>query len=516
LAWPEQARRVAAKLFYGNPLYRLTLAGAVPAAVQMVPADPWAGDAAAGAGLVAGGEPTVGDMAIDHDFAWLADLQAVRSPEAVSLARQRVATWIATHGRWGLPAWRPDVLGRRLSRWLAAHDFLCDGADDEFTRACLAALAAQARHLGRVAGGAEADAGAFDVARGLIDCALYLPGRANRLTNALSCLGREINRQILPDGGHVQRSPALHLAVLKTLIAVRGALVADHAEVPTAVQNAIDRMTPMLRALRLGDGGLVQFNGTAAVPATMIDTVLAQAGTTGRALAAAPHSGFQRLTAARTTVVVDTGRPHSGPGGSAGTLAFEMSSGRHRLIINCGAHPDNDAAWRDRLRGTAAHSTVIVDDRDSTEIVPDGVRQGPATVAVDRRQGEGNTWLDLSHDGYVSSFGLVHERRLYLASSGDDLRGEDCLVGSGGRAFAVRFHLHPSLQASMNQARSTVLMKPPSGRGWQMQAAGGAIDLEESVTFIDGARKRTSQIVVSGPLQGDGATIKWRFSRIRD
>jgi uncharacterized heparinase superfamily protein len=537
MAWPERAksalvaaRRILAAVVYATPLYRLTLAGGVPATVRPMAADPWAGDAAAGTALadgarlpggrqaVPGEDPwtTVGGDAAAHGFAWLADLRAAGSAAARLKARHLVGGWMASHGGWGLPAWRPDIVGRRLSHWLAAHAFLCDGADAGFTGACLVSLTAQARHLGRVAGAGERDAGAFAVVKGLVDCALYLPGRADRLAGAVALLEREIERQVLPDGGHVQRNPALHLAVLKTLIGIRGGLAGDHAEVPTALRNAIDRMAPMLRALRLGDGGLVQFNGGGPARADEIDTVLAQAGAMGRAPSGAPHSGFQRLTAARTVVVVDAGKPPAGPGAAAGSLAFEMSSGRHRLVINCGPHPDDDEAWRDRLRGTAAHSTVSVDDRDSATIVRGGVRRGPSAVAVERRQADGNTWLDLSHDGYAASFGLVHERRLYLAASGDDLRGEDRLVGGGGRAFAVRFHLHPSLQASMNQARTTVLLKPPSGRGWQVQAAGGALGLEESVTFDGGTRKRTSQIVVSGPLQGDGATVKWRFSRLGD
>lgn len=509
-------RRIAAAAVYGNPVYRLTLAGGVPATVRPMPTDPWAGDAAAGAAMVGGPPPAFGADAWANEFIWLADLRALGSATAQETARRWVAAWIAKHGRWDRLAWRADILGRRLSIWLAAHAFLCDDAEAGFSHACLASLSAQARHLNRVAGRAGRGAGAFTVARGLVDCALYLPGRANRLGSALAFLDRELDRQILPDGGHIERSPARHLVILRTLIGIRGGLVADHSDVPAGLQNAIDRMAPMLRALRLGDGGLVQINGSAGADAAEIDTVLAEAGSTGRALTGAPHSGIQRLTASRTVVVVDAGKPPAGPGASAGTLAFEMSSGRHRLIINCGRHPDDDPAWRDRLRGTAAHSTMTVDGRDSAEIVPDGVRRGPETVSVERRQADGNVWLDLTHDGYAPTLGLVHERRLYLAASGDDFRGEDQLVGAGGQAFALRFHLHPSIQASLNQAQTAILLKPPSGRGWQMQAVGGVLGLEESVTFIGQDRKRTNQIVVFGPLQGKGATVKWRFSRIRD
>ena len=77
----------------------------------------------------------------------------------------------------------------------------------------------------------------------------------------------------------------------------------------------------------------------------------------------------------------------------------------------------------------------------------------------------------------------------------------------------MRFHLHPQVQVSLNEARTAVLLKPPSGRGWHMQADGGRLALEDSVYFGGGTRRRTSQIVVSGRLDGGAATNRWRFGR---
>ena len=503
------------RLLCANPLYRLSLAGGVPAEVRPLPPTPWPGDLGAARAIVAGerlsGEaPWAEADAADHGFAWLADLGSLGSPEARARGRALLGAWIAAHPGWSLPAWRPDVLGRRLANWLAGAAFLEAGAEAPLAADFRRSLAAQTRHLGRVAAFAGADADAFAAVAGLILAGIAMPGHGGGA--GLGLLARQVQRQVLPDGGHVQRNPALHLAVLRHLIEVRAALAAAHAQVPGAVHGAIDRMTPMLRGLRLGDGGLALFHGGGEGDSALIDAVLAQAGIKGKAVGSAPHAGFQRLAAGRTIVIVDSGAPPAG--GHAGSLGFEMSSERQRIVVNCGAYPGEDAAWQALMRSTAAHSTLVVDDAGSAEVVAGGVRRGPAEVSARRRQADGDTWLETSHDGYRRRFGLVHKRRLYLAASGQDLRGEDRLVGAGGRAFAVRFHLHPLVRASLNQARTQVLLKPPTGRGWRLQAAGGSLDLEDSVYFGAGVRQRTSQIVVSGALSGDGALVKWRLSRV--
>ena len=99
-------------------------------------------------------------------------------------------------------------------------------------------------------------------------------------------------------------------------------------------------------------------------------------------------SGFQRLAAGTSLVIVDAGSP---PGrgmdgiAHAGTLSFEMSAAHERLIVNCGTYPGAPRDWRHFMRYTAAHSTAVVDDTNSTEITDHGALEYRAgNVLVDR------------------------------------------------------------------------------------------------------------------------------------
>ncbi len=509
---------------YAAPFYPLTLRGAAFKSLRALPPDPWPGDMAAAKAILSGGLAFTGpekdpgkdaeSVAALHGFNWLSDLCKLESQAARARAQELVDDWIKAHGSWSETSWRADVLGGRLSNWCSTCEFLLAGGNADFKGRFLKSISAQARHLGRAVGSPPRDSRAFQAIKGLVHCGVCLPENEGALETGLGLLGQEIERQILPDGGHFQRNPSLLLGVMRHLVDIRDALHAAQVEAPAFLQGAMDRMAPMLRGLRLGDGGLALFNGGGEEGRQFIDQVLAQAGAKGKALSNAPHTGFQRINAGRTTLIIDTGAPQSAEAAEnahAGALSFEMSAGKARLIVNCGAPSSGDPAWRAAARATAAHSTVCVDGACSSDFLP---ARDPPKVSCARRQAEGNVWLETVHEGYKESFGLTHERKFYLDSSGADFRGEDVLTGFGGKNFVLRFHLHPQVQASLAGDGASVLLKPPAGAGWRFHAAGGAVAIEESVYMgRPGPVRRCEQITVSGPLSGSGAKVKWALRR---
>ena len=518
------ARNPLAALLYRNPIYRALLMARAPQTLALTPPDPWPGSAEAGSLVM---RPTFdfaetpGETASPsghHDFAWLRDLQAVASDAARQRARELVANWIARFGTWSEPAWRTDVTGERVVNWLSRYEFFAASADDGFRRAVLASLARQTAHLARVAGTGPKDARRLLALKGLICGAICLPGQDTRLERALAMLGAELERQVHPDGGHVERSPSQQLAVLRDLVDIRATLVAAQEEVPDILQMTIDRMAPALRAMRHGDGGLALFNGSTEEPAWMVDVVLNQADSRGKPPSSAPHSGFQRIGAGRCIVIMDSGAP--APAGldtlaHAGTLGFELSIGRERMIVNCGSWRGNDAAlactWRETGRMTAAHSALVVDDVNLAELAPGGgLGRRPQSVSCYRQEAGGEFLIDASHDGYATGRGLVHRRRLYLTADGGNLRGEDTLTGKGGNGFHIRFHLHPGVRVSKVRGKDSAVVRLGSGDVWRFHAAGAVLAVEDSIYLgWAGVVQPTRQIVLSGPLRGDGAQVKW-------
>jgi uncharacterized heparinase superfamily protein len=522
------------RLYHGSALYNQKLRRNLPDRVHGSFPLRWAGNPDAGKEILdgtfvfAGRRVSLGNVPWGaltpntptaewlHGFRWLGDLIAVGSDEAGERARDLVHTWIELNPRWSQFVWRPDILGRRLAAWLAASDVLMANVGEGRRRQFVQSAAVQARHLDRVAMDMTHTEGGIDAATGQIAAALCL--EVGDLREDLDDLEWRIERQILPDGGQLQRSPSVHMRILNNLLSIRAALQPCEADLPLGVEQAIDRMAAMLRAYRLGDGTLALFNGSKEEDPAAVDAVLADAGTKGGTPRSAAHVGFERLAAGTTVMIVDVGAPARGEASRsahAGTLSFEMSVGKDRLIVNCGAFFGDDAKWRQAARSTAAHSTVSVDETSSAEFTRDGrLRHHSVKVTAERRETDGAIWLETSHSAYRRTFRLTHHRSLYMSPLGEDIRGQDELEGSGGNTLELRFHLHPAVEASLAEDGASVGLKLPHEGRWRFLSVGGVMSLEESAYLgVSDVPIHSQQIVITFPLSGEGARVKWAIRR---
>jgi uncharacterized heparinase superfamily protein len=459
-------------------------------------------------------------LAALHGFRYLADLAATGAA-ARDCARKLVSSWLVTGSRPHPISWAPEVLGARIAAWLAHSSFLSASPDGPLDREFLDSLALQVRQLGRCVSAGRDGLARLTAVKGLICGAACGLGSPRLLKRGLAILRQALARQILEDGVHIERSPAAQCEALVILEDLRTLIETAGLAVPEDLATAIGRMSPMLRFFRHGDGGLALFNGSTTGSAKTIEAVLRRSQSKAPAPLAAGRAGFQRLAAGTVLVIQDAGAaapPGLDGSAHAGCLAFEMSDGADRMIVNCGS---SYGTLREVLRTTAAHSTLVASDVNSAEVRSGGgLGRRPARVDASREEMDGNVWVTASHDGYRDRFGLVHRRRLYLSAAGDNLRGEDTLIPDGSRditphSFAVRFHLHPDVQASLVQNGAAVLLRLPSGSGWRFQSSGGLPQLEDSIYCgEDETSRRTQQIVIAEVTQRAGAIVKWALQRL--
>jgi uncharacterized heparinase superfamily protein len=350
-----------------------------------------------------------------------------------------------------------------------------------------------------------------------------------RLETGLAALEGEVEIQILPDGGHLSRSPEALLSVWRHLVMVLETLAALNLEPPHSIRNAADRIATMVRFFRHGDGALALFQGGLENDPRVVAGLLARDEVRGSPFNHARHSGYQRLAVGRTLLLMDVGKVPPGAyalGAHAGFLAFEFSSGDSRVVVNCGAGGKTQRAWNAALRATAAHSTVTVGDTSSAVVLPPGLPRdllGPRLTegpkeALSRRLETTQGWtVEASHDGYDEVFGLRHERQVTLSPQGLMLTGRDRLIATGHGAssqnFAVRFHIHPDVRVSRLEGGG-ILLKLPNGEGWRFRCGGGLLEVEESVYLGGGLVRRASQLVVTGGLREAQTEVAWVFEQI--
>lgn len=528
-------RRDALKALAAGSLYRHTLIGRAPSDLKLRIGQRWPGDPARGAAIAGGEIELAGDLvrhpsplwapaaageqwlAAWHGFGWITDLTTAGGA-ARDKTGELVHSWLRENPAGAGVVWRADVVATRVFAWIAQFDeIIRRDQDQSLRRVMLASLAVQVRHLARTASWEVAGAARLRAFKGLIVGRAALGDSEVRLAKVLRAFEREILAQVLPDGGHISRNPSMQLQVLQDLIDTRAVLRTAHIDTPEGLQHAIERMAPMLRFFRHGDRRLALFNDSLEEDGVLIDLVLTRSEAKGGAPAQPIHTGFDRLQAGRSLIIVDTGKPP--PRGfdesaHAGILSFEISHERERIIVNCGAYRGPKTGWSRVARASAAHSVLVVADTNSIEIREDGtIGRGPASVNRERAEHEGQQWVSAAHDGYYERFGLTYARQLFLAADGEDVRGEEKLTGRPGSRFALRFHLHPSVQASLAEDGGAALLRLPSGMLWRLRAAGAEMSLGESVYLGSGEARKTQQVVLSGTVGDEGASVRWALRR---
>ncbi|MCP1829075.1 putative heparinase superfamily protein [Bradyrhizobium sp. USDA 4503] len=465
-------------------------------------------------------------------FGWLRHLRAADTALTRANARSLVDDWISNQARKRPLERRADVRARRVISLLSQAPLVLGDTDGKFYRKYLRGLAREIRYL-RHATLDNDGVPRLQVLIALCYASLCLANQARNIKSATRKLSDELQRQILPDGGHISRNPGALVELLSDLLPLRQTFAARNIAPPPALLNAIDRMMPMLRFFRHGDGSFALFNGMSTAPSDLVATLLAYDDTRGVPMASMPHTGFQRLDAGNTALIIDTGPPPPASvsqDAHAGCLSFELSSGVSRIVVNCGMPSTGRDNWRPFARSTAAHSTLTYRDASSCQFVELSamkrllrgapITSGPSNVESYREAVPDGDVLTASHDGYLSRFGVIHRRVLMVSQDGTRLEGEDSLSPApGGRIkgseadFALRFHLHPSVKASRLSDARGVMLVLPNRDVWTFEAMDDKVDLEDSVFLAgnDGPR-RTSQIVIRQDARQAG-TIRWSFVR---
>ncbi|MGB3501832.1 MAG: heparinase II/III family protein [Mesorhizobium sp.] len=469
-----------------------------------------------------------------HGFRWLRHMREAGTELAAAHARALTGEWMASHGgRISDPAWEIPVVARRIIAWLQHSTTVLQGAELPFYRAYLRNLMAQVRFL-RVAVREMPDGEERLRARiALAFAALALPGSAQSISSATRNLALELDRQILPDGGHISRNPDALLELLADLLPLRQTYANQAEAPPKSLMDSIDRMFPALRFFRHTDGNLARFNGMGPTIADRLAAVLHHDDTGGSPLLHAPYSGYERLAMGGTTLIADTGTPPpfdvSGEA-HAGCLSFEFSSGRQQFVVNCGVDVFGPPDYRPLARATAAHSTATINDNSSArfqlagrlrELLGTPLYAGPTHVVCERRDSaEAQTFI-ASHNGYESRYGLVHERDLTLSMSGSIIEGIDRIRRRDGQrarigldAVVIRFHLHPDTSMFQDE-QGRLVVGVEGGDFWTFSCQEVEPRFEDSIFFAAASGPRRSrQISLTYPAS-QVEQVTWRFTRIR-
>ncbi len=482
-----------------------------------------------------------------HGFAWLDDLAAVGDSASRRAAQRWLWHWIELFGGGAGPGWTPDLTGRRLIRWINHALFMLHGSGGNAPDSGVfyRSLMQQTTFLSRRWQAAAPGLARFEALTGLIYAGLSIEGLETLAEPAIKALSRECATQIDGQGGLPTRNPEELLEVFTLLTWAAAALSDAGRGTPHPHLAAIERIAPTLRTLRHSDGSLARFHGGGRGAEGWLDHALAASGV--RSMQSDGLSmGYARLSAGRTSIIVDASPP---PGGAASanahasTLAFELTSGRRPLIVNCGSGASFGLDWRRAGRATPSHSALILGGYSSARLdAPDrrtGVEaliDGPTHVPVEITPVSDGMKFQGGHDGYVLTHGLTHARTLEITNDGRALAGEDMLVALGevhrrrfdraldrtklkGIGFEIRFHLHPEVDATLDLGGAAISMALKSGEIWVFRHDGGCALALEPGAYLEATRlkpRASQQIVLTGRAIKPVTLVRWSLSKAQE
>jgi uncharacterized heparinase superfamily protein len=321
-------------------------------------------------------------------------------------------------------AWHPYTTSTRVGNWIAALTLLPDLADAHVRES----LWRQLLHLSR---NVENDILGNHLIRNAR--ALVLGGTAfgkeDLVEQGLTLLERELPVQVLPDGGHYERSPVYHLVVLRDLLEVEAAAPGSVAA------DVLQRMRAFAAALSRPDGRPALFNDASLTLAPALDLPAPPEG-----LAVFPETGYAVWRRADLWLAFDCGPPsppYLPAHAHADALSIQLWLGSRPAVVDPGMPTYEAGPERDWFRGTRAHSTVAVDG-DQFELWG-AFRSGPLPRVE---------FLEATEHELAAAVtgrrGVRHVRRIRL--EGNQLTILDRLEGTGRRLVESSLPLAPGVE----------------------------------------------------------------------
>jgi uncharacterized heparinase superfamily protein len=416
------------------------------------------------------------------------DLNAQNNTTRLPWHMALVCDWIAHNPPCQGSGWEPYPLSLRVVNWLK---WALGGA--VLSTAAQKSLAVQVRWLtGRLENHLLGNH-LFANAKALVMAGLFFEGEEADawLTQGLRILAREVPEQLLPDGGHFERSTMYHALALEDMVDLVNATQCFISRLSRGQRQQVAAWPQRARALHTWlrvmchpDGEISLFNDAAFGVAPSVAELDAytrrvlgdEASLALPSLVHLKDSGYVRLVHGQAVALLDVAPvgPDYLPGHAhADTLSFELSVRRQRVLVNSGTSCYGTSAERSRQRGTAAHNTVVVNRQNSSEVWGGfrvARRAYPRGLKI--RQLADNTVAEVrcAHDGYVRLPGKpTHHRTWRMDEEG--LTVIDRVEGSH-RTAEARFHFHPAIQLETTRSNAesgSIILSDGSTLAWQLE-----------------------------------------------
>jgi len=294
--------------------------------------------------------------------------------------------------------------------------------------------------------------------KALIFAGLFFKGEEadNWYQIGINILNKELSEQILLDGGDYELSPMYHSILLEDLLDLINIHQAYGRGLLIDLESTTEEMFGWLRAMCHPDGQIAFFNdSTLGVSPTLAELSsyakrlnILKKNHKFKGLTHLKNSGYIRVDKENVVLIADIADigPKYIPGhGHADALSFEMSLFANRVIVNSGISTYEIGDERHKQRGTASHSTIIVDDKNSSEVWRGfRVARRAKVLNVKAMDQNNNVKFSAFHDGYKRlKKSVFHYREWSVFNFCIEIN--DKVTGKGSHKISSILPLHPDV-----------------------------------------------------------------------
>ncbi len=260
---------------------------------------------------------------------------------------------------------------------------------------------------------------------------------------------KQLNEQVLGDGGHIEGSPMYHSLLLAKLFLLIDVVESNHYQTGrvTSLRLKAAAMTSWLKAFCNGNADYPFVNDAAPGIAVEPQTLFERAKQMGISAMVGnlAESGYRVFKHSDFSLLVDVAQiiPAYQPGHAhSDMLHFVLQYQCKPVFVDAGTATYDNNARRTYERSTAAHNTVVVNDTSQSQVWNSFRVAKRAKLTILEESGH---MIKACHNGYADQYGATHCRSFYVDETGLLIKDE-ILGGEEKNITSVAmFHLHPEV-----------------------------------------------------------------------
>ncbi|MBS91859.1 MAG: hypothetical protein CMM95_02245 [Rickettsiales bacterium] len=525
-------------LQYKNPVYNFLLEKKSSGEILFFPENLWTGDSENGKKIVEGFLNFNGELVKFkdhiweknnatkfwneqlHSFEWVRDVRAVGTNKARIFLRKNIKEWLKKFRKWDSFSWKVDILSKRICFLLNNLSFFYNTADDDFQREFSKTLNKQSNHLINIHNRETDSSTRIYIVKSIIISSLCFKNLRNKFDFGIILLRKILKTDVLDDGMHYLRSPSEHFFFLKSLLDIKSFLGISKNKIPYELNEKIVKMCAALKFFKISSTELSIFNKYDFIKEVELNEVIKRSNSKTKTPQSLKSSFFEKISENRLIFIMDCGSPTMEKT-HAGSLSFEFSHINEKIVVNSGSPFIYNKELGEAMRSTAAHSTVNIDNINSSDIFFDrNTTTRIAKVWSERLEEKNSFWINSAHSGYKDLFGIIHNRKIHIDTEGLVIRGQDYFsqpkksYGKLPKKINLRFHIHPDIKLNVTTSKKKVVLKLKNNLGWEFICSEPRIEIKEGIYFGNKKKQKNNHILISQKIIPE-KKIKWLFRLIK-